>query len=368
MCATTGQNCVVVLNEISILAIPSRNSPTKCQNRLSSDTGDYFAIDEQFSVVPADDLAKHSDMSEDSIHQPHDSLIKLTFAELETAAKFLKSELPGTLATCVDWDTLELEPGNFIDERYQRSSTDLLYKVKIADQESFVYCLFEHWSTQYHWIALRLLKYLVRIWEQHIQQNPGTKKLPAIIPVVLAQDNKEWKVPTQFSELLEIPEAIKDSVNEFLPSFTYRLIELANKPYEQIEGTPTGIMSLRVLRAASFHELLNDKVWDEELFEQISDEMVSIIMAYIQNGLSKIDDQQFQSKLRALKSNRLRKIAMTLTEKYIEDGALFGAIRSYQDLLGKNQISTDELQKYSEDELQTLHDQLKAEVRQKLRN
>ena len=104
---------------------------------------------------------------------------------------------------------------------------------------------------------------LVRIWEQHIQQNPGTEKLPPIIPVVLAQDNKEWKVPTQFSELLEIPETIKDSVNDFLPSFSYRLIELANIPYERIEGTPVGIMSLRVLRAASFHELLNDKVWDE---------------------------------------------------------------------------------------------------------
>lgn len=184
-------------------------------------------------------------MSDDSIHQPHDGLIKLTFTEVETAAKFLKHEFPETLATRVDWDTLELQPGNFVDERYQRSSTDLLYKAKIASQESFIYCLFEHWSTQHHWIALRLLKYLVRVWEQHIQQNPGTKKLPPIIPVVLAQDNEKWKVPTQFSELLEIPEGIKDSVNGFLPSFTYRLIELANMPYEQIEGTPTGIMSLR---------------------------------------------------------------------------------------------------------------------------
>ena len=99
-------------------------------------------------------------MPEDSIYQPHDSLIKLTFAEIETAAKFLKSELTETLATRVDWNALELQPGNFIDERYQRSSTDLLYKVKIAGQESFIYCLFEHWSTQYHWVALRLLKYL----------------------------------------------------------------------------------------------------------------------------------------------------------------------------------------------------------------
>ena len=46
-------------------------------------------------------------------------------------------------------------------------------------------------------------------------------------------------------------------------------------------------MSLRVLRAASCHELLNDKVWDEEIFEKISDDMASVIIAYIQNGLSK---------------------------------------------------------------------------------
>ena len=91
-------------------------------------------------------------------------------------------------------------------------------------------------------------------------------------------------------------------------------------------------------------------------------------MAYIQNGLSKIDDQQFQSKLEALKSNRLRKIAMTLTEKYIEDGALLGEIRLCQELLGKEPSSNDELRLKSESELQALHDQLKAEVRKKLRN
>ena len=95
-------------------------------------------------------------------------------------------------------------------------------------------------------------------------------------------------------------------------------------------------------------------------------------MAYIQNGLSRVDDQQFQSKLKALKSNRLRKIAMTLTEKYIDEGRaegiIFGEIRLCQELLGKEQSSNDELRQQSEDELQVLHDQLKVEVRQKLLN
>ena len=54
-------------------------------------------------------------MPEDEIHQPHDKLFRVAFSNPETAAAFLQAYLDPALVALVDWSSLHVEPGSFID-------------------------------------------------------------------------------------------------------------------------------------------------------------------------------------------------------------------------------------------------------------
>jgi hypothetical protein len=58
---------------------------------------------------------------------PHDKLIKFTFSQVENAADEFRTALPPALAARLDFSTLCVCPGSFVDEALRERFTDLLY-------------------------------------------------------------------------------------------------------------------------------------------------------------------------------------------------------------------------------------------------
>ena len=156
-------------------------------------------------------------MAETSIHQPHDKLFKCTFGEPANATGFLRGELPTGLSAAIAWDQLRLEPGSFIDSRYRHSESDLLFSAALHSQNCLIYVLFEHQRELDRWLALRLLRYMVRIWEEFLREQPEATQLPVIVPVVLAQNAKRWKLSPEFLPLLDIPAELADEAAPLFP-------------------------------------------------------------------------------------------------------------------------------------------------------
>jgi len=222
-------------------------------------------------------------MPDDPLHQPNDKLFKQVFSDPETAAGFLSEYLPGPIAAAVDWPSLKPEAGSFIDSNFRLHESDLLFSAPVAGRNTFFYCLFEHQTREDPAIALRLLRYMVRIWEKHLEQHPG-KSLPLILPVVLAQNDRVWKTPAAFSVLFDLPESLADDLRPFLPDFLFRLIQLAEIPFDAIRGTPAGIMVLRVMKAERTNALLDDPVWDEAILTQIPEGVFEMLLRFIMNA------------------------------------------------------------------------------------
>jgi hypothetical protein len=72
-------------------------------------------------------------MSSPEIPQPHDSLVRYTFGQLQHAASFFRENLSATLASAVRWDELKLLGDSFVDEQLRHAETDLLYQVPLHD-------------------------------------------------------------------------------------------------------------------------------------------------------------------------------------------------------------------------------------------
>ncbi|MFM8830501.1 MAG: Rpn family recombination-promoting nuclease/putative transposase, partial [Spartobacteria bacterium] len=167
-------------------------------------------------------------------------------------------------------------------------------------------------------IGLRLLTYMVHIWNDYLRNNPGATKLPPILPLVLAQDNKPWKSSTRFADLIEIPEGTGEDIEKHIPDFEFQLVELFRMPFEKILGTPAGILTLRALKAEKLQALLGDLVWDEALLLQLTPASFEMLMRYILDR--DLDKPAFHTKLKTLHNPKLSKNAMSLAEQFREEG------------------------------------------------
>ena len=147
-------------------------------------------------------------MSEDPLHNPHDKLFKAGFSDPATAAAFLQDMLPPVISAGIEWDSLALEPGSFVSAKMRERHSDLLFSASFAGRKAFVYILFEHLSRPDSWLGLRLLEYMLLIWQAFLKANPDSCALPVILPVVLAQNDKAWEVKTQFADLLDAPQEL----------------------------------------------------------------------------------------------------------------------------------------------------------------
>ena len=265
---------------------------------------------------------------ESPLHQPHDKLVKSTFSDPDNARAFLQAHLPSNLVRRMDWTSLSLLSGSFIDPEFAATSSDLLFTAKIDGHPAFLYILFEHQNQEDPLIGLRLLTYMIRIWNDYLRNNPGATKLPAILPLVLAQDSKPWKSSTRFADLIDIPEGVGEDIKKHIPDFEFQLVELYRMPFDKILGTPMGILTLRALKAEKLQALLDDPVWDETLLIQLSSASFEMLMRYILDR--DLDKPAFRRKLKTLQNPKLSKNAMSLAEQFRQEGRQEGLIFSQQ--------------------------------------
>ena len=105
-----------------------------------------------------------------------------------------------------------MEPGSFVDSHYRHTESDLLFSAKLAGSDSLLYLLFEHQTTPDPALALRLLRYMVRIWEAWLKQHPAPARLPVILPIVLAQNAEVWELSPRFASLLDLPAGCEEAL------------------------------------------------------------------------------------------------------------------------------------------------------------
>src|SRR5262245_8300368 len=138
------------------------------------------------------------------IPSPHDALFKAVIGKPEHARGLLRAIVPPALAEAVDWATLELRPGSFVDAALKAQHTDLLYAASWRDGgEMLMYFLFEHLSAppKDGLMAYRLLCYKARIWERWRAEHPKARTLPMILPIVMYHGATSWSEPRWFDAL-----------------------------------------------------------------------------------------------------------------------------------------------------------------------
>lgn len=187
--------------------------------------------------------------------QPHDAYVKATFSKVRNARGELRAALPPSVRALVDWRTLKVETGSFVDATLRSRFTDLLFSARIAGRDARIYMLFEHQSTHDPLLVFRVLAYEVRVWEAWLARHPRAKRLPPIVPVVLAQVRGKWRASKLFIELIQFADAAeREALTPFMPRLEVRVDDLALLGDEQLRaramsaGAKLALASLREMR------------------------------------------------------------------------------------------------------------------------
>jgi predicted transposase/invertase (TIGR01784 family) len=133
---------------------------------------------------------------ETKIQNPHDKFFKETFSSPLVVRDFIKNYLPAPILKMVDLDELEIQNGSHVDEELSEVFSDVLFKTKINERDGYLYFLFEHKSYPDRMVALQLLTYMVRIWNQKVNKENETH-IPVIIPLVICHGRTGWKIGTK---------------------------------------------------------------------------------------------------------------------------------------------------------------------------
>jgi len=178
----------------------------------------------------------------------HDGLFKAVFGQPDHARGTLRAIVPPVLAEALDWQTLTLRPGSFVDAALAHQHTDLLYSLTWRDgSEALVYLLFEHQSTPptEGLMALRLLSYQDRIWERWRGEHPKARTLPMILPIVMYHGVTPWLEARSFDALLDVPPGLRAAVEPYLVRFTYVLHDLSKISDDELrKGAMTALAKL----------------------------------------------------------------------------------------------------------------------------
>lgn len=167
----------------------------------------------------------------------HDRAFKALFSPPEAALPILRAALPPALVDAIDPGSLQPGPTDFVNDELEEDHRDLLLSATIRGQHALFYFV-EHQSTVLRFMSLRLLRYVLKVWDWWLARHPDATTLPAVIPVVLHQGDRAWDQPRSLQELIDLPPAALALVGRHMPALDFALLDLGPSSKAELAAFP----------------------------------------------------------------------------------------------------------------------------------
>jgi predicted transposase/invertase (TIGR01784 family) len=289
-------------------------------------------------------------------NNPHDRLFKAVFSSPENAAAHFEACLPPAMVDLLDLSRAEHVVGSWIDEALREHHSDVLYQVPFrrtppgSDEEerppgALLYVLFEHQSTVNPQMALKVLRYLVRVLDAWSREHPG-QKLPAVLPLVLYHGAAAWSAPLELEGLYElagVDEAALRVLRPYLPRLRYLLEVVTTTPDEALAGRGIVRLTLLAMKHGRKEELRRAIFeWEDDFrIEAAKGERglhnIGLIVHYLLVVSDVVTDQDLAEALKPM-GREAQDIPMTTGRRLIEQGIEQGR-REQQQLFARKLLA-----------------------------
>lgn len=262
-------------------------------------------------------------LKEDPV-MPHDGVFKRCMSDLVVAKDFLRTHLPLQIQQQLDFPTLSLSSGSFVDEGIKQFCSDIVYSLKNTQgKDCYIYCLVEHQSTDDPLMPFRLLRYSLAVMQRHIDQAKKKRKslhqVPLVVPLLFYHGKKRPYPHTHKMRFVDCFEDVK--LAEWLYHGPFPLVDITIIPDEEIL-THKGVALLEtVLKHIWSRDLLSEvvllaKAW---IAANPSSELSRTLMYYIDKVAEVSDEKAFVEAL-IREAPQFREDMMTISERFEQRG------------------------------------------------
>ena len=256
----------------------------------------------------------------------HDKLFRKALENPIVAHELLKAHLPQEVLAIMDTSTIKLEKESFVEADLKSSISDVLFSAKFNDNDGYVYILLEHQNSQERFMAFRLFKYMINICDRYMRDNPKSKHLPLIYPLVIYNGlKKNYNVPRNLWDLF----SDKILAKEFWAE-DYQLVNLHDIPDEELKKRIwSGILEFFMKH---IHERQLLKRWQEigdilpELTKvTIGYDYIKMILHYTLTFIDKNDKMELEKMLiNTLNKEKGTELMTSLAQSWKEEGIEIG--------------------------------------------
>lgn len=200
------------------------------------------------------------------LNNRHDTGYKYLLSVKRVFVQLLKSFVRRSWVDDIDENKVESINRSFILNDFKGKEADLVYKIRIKDQEVFFYILMELQSTVDYQMPYRLLQYMIEIWRTVLHDTEAKQGhhitkgkefiLPRIVPCVLYSGSRKWDVPLHFKDVLARNEEYDSDLD-----FRYILIDIS-------DHSPKELLDIGNLMSAVFY--MDQKPIDEDIISRLS--------------------------------------------------------------------------------------------------
>jgi predicted transposase/invertase (TIGR01784 family) len=286
----------------------------------------------------------------------NDSAYKYLFSSNEVVHQLLNRFINDEVVSRIAVEDIEPFDKSFVNDAFLDRESDVIYRVTLADREVYIYVLIEFQSTVDKSIPIRMLHYILGLYDQ-IYRTSTAGKLPAVFPILLYNGSERWTVPQNVRELIEPSIAPR-----YIPSFEYYAIieqDIPDETLQKIRGILSAVMYLEKRRDDV--ELRNavDRVIDMVEAEQPEQlRMFKVWLNRMFRAAMSVEQQDRINKLRGVK-NMLSEVIDQMERKYRHEERRKHAVR----MLRKGYPLEDvmEITELSRDEAEDLAEQIAAE-------
>jgi predicted transposase/invertase (TIGR01784 family) len=256
----------------------------------------------------------------------HDALFKSVFGQPEHALALVRPHLSDALRDHVDWSTMQLVPGSYVDEELRERHSDLVFRVASFAGPIYVYVLLEHQSTNDHAMTLRVLRYLERLWSRWQREHPH-EPLPLIVPLVISNVPEGWSSPTRFSELFPLVLATTSEARRHIPDFEILVDDLCRSSRDALHSrmmAATAKLALWLLSARTDQRMRETMHEWLPLFVGLPFTTMELFTRYLARTLgSRVIWTEFCANL-SQAAPEAAGVAMNLYEQWIAEGEAKG--------------------------------------------
>ncbi|QDQ25604.1 transposase [Chitinimonas arctica] len=188
----------------------------------------------------------------------HDAAYKCMFSYPRAVEDLLRDFVGDEWVEKVDFSSLERINGSFIDDKRRRRITDVIWKVRLADQDLYICLILEFQSKTDPTMALRVGCYVLNLYLD-LYKNPkqykltDSSKLPPVLPIVMYNGAPRWSAPLEVDEMIDVgPGRLPD----FRPHMRYMLLDQGTYQEQDLMGLENVVADIFRLENAE-----NPEVW-----------------------------------------------------------------------------------------------------------